>query len=332
MMKTWNLGNTTVRNPARIKEALRVFKNTFEGRKFDIPTQNEFYDALLENKIIKGEPKQSGSRDWSARKWASAFNKLGLAMPRGTKENPVTTITVAGNALLDENTIDQDVFLRQMLKIQLPSPTEKNLDNASVHPFFFILSVAIKLHEEGMSSLTKEEIALYIQSANNDRQVDEIIESIKQYRRNRGEISGRVAKRRYFQEELSAKVLELYSEVTLQKKRTLVDYSDTTIRYSVISGVFTIGRQSLVIKENQVNLARKIVDMGIPDIVGRGDFLAYFHNPLLPVLPTDDADFLINDIEALELRLDDLSHEVAIKRKHTRRPRRYHIRIEKEAL
>lgn len=309
-MKTWNLGNTTVRNPERIKDALRVFRDEYSGRKFDIPTQKEFFVSLIRAGVIKGDPNQAGSRDWSARKWASAFNKLGLALPRGTKENPVVTITDAGQALLSEDSLASDIFLRQMLKIQLPSLTEDNLDGASIHPFFLVLSVAVEMVRREMKPLGKEEIALFLQSATNDNQSMEIVDSILHYRAARDEIKGRIGKRKFFLDSLLIKATHLYgSEVTKQKMGTMQDYSDTTVRYSAVTGIFTIGRQSLSIKEDQINLAFAIVDAGIPKLYTGEDFLAVFHNPTVPALPTDDVRFLQTDIDALKVRLNELSSQ-----------------------
>lgn len=308
-MRTWNLGNTTVRNPERIKDALRVFRDEFSGRRFDVPTQNEFFVALINSGVIKGDPTQPGSRDWSARKWASAFNKLGLALPRGTKDNPVVTVTQAGEALLSEDNLESDVLLRQMLKIQLPSPTEDDLDGASIHPFYLVLSVSVELVGRGMKPLGKEEIALFLQSATRDDQTHEIIESIKNYREVRDQIEGRIGKRKFFLDSLTAKATQLYGESTPQKLSTLQDYSDTTVRYSAITGIFTIGRQTLNIKEDQINLANAIISAGTPSILNEQEFWTYFHNPNLPALPTDDSAFLKRDIEALSNRLSELSQE-----------------------
>ncbi len=308
-MKTWNLGNTTVRNPERIKDALRVFCDEFKGKTFDVPTQNEFFVALINAGVIKGDPNQPGSRDWSARKWASAFNKLGLALPRGTKENPVVTITPAGEALLSDDTLESDVLLRQMLKIQLPSPTEDNLEGASIHPFYLVLSVAVELIKRNMKPLGKEEIALFLQSATHDDEAVSIVDSIEDYRDKRDKIQGRIGKRKFFLDCLTIKAAYLYGEATKQKLSTLQDYSDTTVRYSAITGVFTIGRQTLNIKEDQVNLANAIVDAGIPPILSDEEFWSYFHNPTLPALPTDNVSFLSKDIETLTGRLNELTRE-----------------------
>lgn len=308
-MKTWNLGNTTVRNPERIRAGLKLLKENFEGRAFDLAAQKDFFEVLLENKLIEGNPPQEKNKAASGRKWQSACNKLGLTT-RSTRINGIITVTDAGNALLSDDVVESDVFLRQMLKVQLPSPTESKLDGAAIHPFYLVLNVAYKLLEKGLKPLGKEEIALFIQSATNDNQADEIIKEITAYRSQRDSISGRIGKRRFFLEQLTNKAMELYGDdFTPQKVGTLQDYSDTTARYSSITGVFTLGRQSLVIKEDQINLAKALVEAGSPPLLNDEDFWTVFHNPTLPALPTDNKDFLQNDIGSLEQRLAQLSEQ-----------------------
>lgn len=308
-MKTWNLGNTTVRNPERIKAGLKLIKESFEGRVFDLQAQNELFDILLSEGVIEGDPAQERNKAASGRKWQSVCNKLGLTV-RSTRVNGIITVTDAGNALLSNDVVESDVFLRQLLKVQLPSPTESSLENAAIHPFFLVLTIAYKLLVSGERPLGKEEIALYIQSATSDDQADEIIDKIVLYRHQRDAIEGRIGKRRFFLEQLGLKSQELYGdEHSPQKVRTLQDYSDTTARYSSITGIFTIGRQSLVIKEDQINLAKAIVESGAPAILAEADFWDVFHNPAMPALPTDNSSFLRNDITSLERRLNELSEQ-----------------------
>lgn len=308
-MKTWNLGNTTVRSPERIKAGLALLKEHFDGEVFDLTAQAKFFEILLENGIVEGDPGQDGSRAASGRKWQSVCNKLGL-VTRSSKVNGIITITEAGNALLSNDSLESDVFLRQMLKVQLPSPTEAKLDGASIHPFFLVLSVAVELVRKNMKPLGKEEIALFLQSATHDSEVDSIIEDIVDYRIERDGIKGSVFKSRFFRERLLSKAKQIYGDdANNQKLNTLKDYSDTTIRYSAITGVFTIGRQSLIIKEDQLNLAFAIVDGGTPPLYDEADFRTNFHNPNLPSLPTDDTLFLKSDITELTTRLSNLSVE-----------------------
>ncbi len=41
-MRTWNMGNTTVRNPMRLRETLRLFVNAMSGCPFKRSEQQEF--------------------------------------------------------------------------------------------------------------------------------------------------------------------------------------------------------------------------------------------------------------------------------------------------
>ncbi|KXK09240.1 MAG: hypothetical protein UZ20_WS6002000641 [candidate division WS6 bacterium OLB21] len=71
-MKTWNLGNTTVRNPERIKAGLALLKESFEGRVFDLAAQEEFFEVLLSAGIIQGGA--DSDKAASGRKWQSVCN------------------------------------------------------------------------------------------------------------------------------------------------------------------------------------------------------------------------------------------------------------------
>lgn len=312
-MKTWNLGNTTVRNPNRIKSGLRVLKDNFEGKVFDNAAQKKFFEILLAEGLIEGDPPKKENRAASGRKWQSVCFKLGL-VTRSSRVNGVISITEAGNALLGDEAIESDIFLRQMLKVQLPSPTEARLENASVHPFFLILKISVALQEKNMKPLNKEEIALFIQSAYRNDQAEHIIKQIDEYRLSKSRIKGRVYKRRYFLQQLEDRVEELYGERDSKKMKTLNDYSDTTARYSVITGIFTFGgQQTLVIKEDQINLAKAIVNSNNPKILDNTKFLEVFHAATLPSLPTDNITFLERDVAALYKRLNDLSKQTGIK-------------------
>lgn len=303
-MKTWNLGNTTVRNPERIKAGLRLLKEHFEGKVFDLASQREFFEILLKQGLIEGNPPQEKNRAASGRKWQSVCYKLGF-IHRSKRVNGIISITEAGNALLGNDAIESDIFLRQLLKVQLPSPTEQRFDGAKIHPFYLVLGVAIALNDAGMKPLSKEEIGLFMQSATSDDQAHEVVGLIKDYRARRDGITGRVDKRRYYLEQRAAKAKLLDLE-----ESTLEDYADTTARYSVITGIFTFGgRQSLVIKEDRLNLARAVVNAGPLPILQGTEFLAVFHNPNLPALPTDNVDFLERDITELTKRLNELSQQ-----------------------
>jgi len=381
-MKQWNIGNTTVRNPERIKAGLSVLSDKFTGRTFDIDTQEEFYSELKNSGLIEGDPDKDSSRAHTARKWASAFNQLGFA--RCWEKFPPIEITPPGKALLEETIEYNDIYLRQLLKLQLPSPLERGSDDFSVHPLFVVIKTAYLLGEKGYKGLYRDEIALFIQTTISDSDIDQNIEKIIKYRDEKSSVEGRVNKSRYFRLQIINKIKTVYEEefskrqkllisiyeeslrdigylqsdefkekiiqITLTgkgpnvaksvraranlikclhsrapfqelenilaehflgtKANTLIDYSDTTIRYSMMTGIFTINGSALVIKQDRIHFVENLISSGNPAFLKGKVFWGHYYNALLPVIPTDNEEFLKKDLEilrkqALEVGVDE---------------------------
>jgi hypothetical protein len=74
-MKTWNIGNTTVRNPQRLREALQLFRTKMGGRPFRKAEQIEFQGAMIDAGLV--DSTRYGGDD-GGRKFASAFKQLGF--------------------------------------------------------------------------------------------------------------------------------------------------------------------------------------------------------------------------------------------------------------
>jgi len=208
-LETWNLGNTTVRNPERIVPALRVFADICVGRTFDEAMQLRFYRALHSTGVLEGDV-DAKSAGISGRKWASALNQLGLAI--AWKRKPPARLTAVGELLLRTDDPDE-VFLRQLLKYQLPNPLERPglVEGFAVHPLWVVVRVCLDLFERGMVGVTGDEIALYVNSTTRDEHLDSTLASIERFRRSYQGARGGVAKRELFAESLAARVLELHS-------------------------------------------------------------------------------------------------------------------------
>src|SRR3989337_763447 len=56
-MKTWNIGNTTVRNPLRIEDGLKVLDEKIAGREWTTSKeyQGAMWQELAEHKVIDSE-------------------------------------------------------------------------------------------------------------------------------------------------------------------------------------------------------------------------------------------------------------------------------------
>jgi len=380
-MKHWNLGNTTVRNPDRIKEALIVFKKNFEGKVFNENEQLKFFNKLLQGGIIKSKKSSSNSGEISGRKWAACFNQLGLA--KAWKSKGKVEITNSGNALVDEDVIGEDIFLRQFLKYKLPSDIEKGkgYEGFDVNPFYVILRLLNELDDEGFKGLTKEEISLYVITCIRNDSIETVKKNILDYRAERSSMVGKVRKKKYYHErkkeiisklynkEISERkdiIIQLSSEIKLNnnfinssdanemiskvisggkgantrksqdlkrlliqslmdnnlekindslvemyvetKGGTLGDYADTTVRYTIKTGLLSISGDKLIIKEDRKLFISKLLSEFKDEL--EGITLEDFYSSQKPHIPSDNIEFLKANISNLEKKRLELESKI----------------------
>jgi len=75
---SWNIGNTTVRNPRRIQDGLKIFAAEFNGN-IDSPTlESNYAHRLIANGIVESDKQAGEILDWHGRKWRSCFANSGL--------------------------------------------------------------------------------------------------------------------------------------------------------------------------------------------------------------------------------------------------------------
>src|SRR2546422_2521543 len=195
-MKYWNLGNTTVRNPERIRDGFLLFKTKFENKPWNEENQRKFYDKLSESGILRPAKNPSlVSKGITGRKWASVFNKFGF---KDWKSDRVT-ITPIGRQFLDTDAIEE-VFLRQLLKYRMPNPFEKGKEYAEfdVHPFYVVLKIAYALQVQGLGGITREELAAFVVTCVRDDDASDRIEEIKMFRTESKKLQGKNPRARFF--------------------------------------------------------------------------------------------------------------------------------------
>lgn len=225
-MKQWNIGNTTIRNPNRMQDGLKLLKE-FEGKIWDYELQTKFYEEANKRGIMEseGEKMKKGGKELHARKWVSCLNQLGFARAWKDKEKGPVTITEVGNQLVNEEITFEEAMLRQLLKYQLPSVIEngKNYKEFKVHPFRVFLGVIYELSEQGISGLTKEEIGLYVITTLLDEKIADTVRKIAKYRTERGAIKGNNPKLDYFRGKLKEVIADIFSEDLSQAKKVITD-------------------------------------------------------------------------------------------------------------
>jgi len=197
----WCIGNTTLREAARLKGGLRILEEYFDGKSWSYKNQEKFLELLQQENIYKaGEAKSSKQVEQHGRIWSSAFNELGFATcyKKGNKYVPGgVNITKAGKALLSGNYVEEDVWLRQLLKVQFPNPLPQKSE--SQYPQFYLLPFQATLRViKACDGIPKDE-GFILNTLRTMTQVDEAVKFIKKYRKGLSRIrkEGRDATRRY---------------------------------------------------------------------------------------------------------------------------------------
>ncbi len=245
----WTIGNTTVRNPERLKAGLAILKAEFEGHPWSYENQRKFLERLIEEGLYQaGSAKSTDQKEQHGRTWGSVYNELGLAFAYRSEGN--LCITPVGDVLLDEKSRPDEVYLRQLLKYQLPNPLhgkygQKYVD-VSVLPFLVTLKMVKEL--DGMS---KEEMSIFLFSTMNMTEMKSLIEEAKQFRRDRGDQSNREARERFTYNYHINKLADLFSD-------------DLEERYQIIEQLYRIGsgNTTLLRSPAAVNLANQIARTG----------------------------------------------------------------------
>jgi len=301
-MKIWNMGNTTARNPLRLREALQLFVARMSERPFRKQEQLEFQNAMINAGLVESERREEG--DDGGRKFASAFKQLGFvedwSYGRSWKVTPVGTL------LIEHPELEETIFLRQLLKYQIQSPLEGDSRTRGFHlrPFRLLLRFLRRAYDENLVGLTNAEIGIYvinILDGDDTIAFETAIAGIKSYRAEYNSLEGKVAKTNFAKEQLqkaAEKVGVLYG--------TLKDYADSNGRYALMTGLLTLRGNKLAISEARLPFVDAILSDGSTLIPGI-EYLERFYDPDYPLLPTDDLVFINREIVALERRIVEIA-------------------------
>lgn len=197
----WTIGSTTVRNPDRLRDGLKILKENFEGKEWNLNQQERFFDLLKTKGVYEiGEENYErmtkARKQEHARKWVSVLNQLGFSFAYESSEKPAI-ITEAGNALLRHHELEEEVFLRQLLKYKKPSPLPKQSGGAFSHVDILPFVASLKIVYEA-GGLSKEEISIFLNTTIRMKDINSTIAQIKEYRTRRSKIEGKVKKKEFY--------------------------------------------------------------------------------------------------------------------------------------
>jgi hypothetical protein len=323
MPNVWNIGNTTVRNPKRIENALKVFvEEGFSGNAKGSDREARLHGKLKEREVLEfdGEPS-----DWNGRKWRAAFYQLGFISYERYQigDNRLSTselftrigvptittgyeLTPAGRKLIEATTIPEidEIYTRQFVCHELPNSLEGNLPNGKMKPFILLLQVLKLLQSGGQDGLNKFETGLFLQKFqdHNAELPKEIVNQVLRYRKELADCSNarqiRELKNRY-KEGLGA-------DIGINPNTVVSDYSDTTFRYFSLSGLFSRVGQTIIIRPNKQDFVDRLLEsepIFLFDTDSQSYLDSFYKNTFS--LPTDDREFALKEIDTLKAGIRD---------------------------
>lgn len=309
-------GFTSPRTIEKIIPEIKILCQNFEGQRWsgNEDLQAEFFQTLFDSEFYEGEKFPSdpalAARDRMTRA-PKAFGFVDL--------QPKVKLTHAGELLLSERRLDE-LFIRQLLKFQLPSPyhTQSRTVNFSVRPYLELIRLI-----KDLGSLSKTEIALFFSQLTNFNKYDEIVEKILKFREESKAYIG--SRKMYVSECFENEILEIFkdqidskklktresSNTTLKnfiktKRANMKDYADAFVRYIRATELITFQKRTfrLIIspqKTEEVEYLLTTVSRNPFIFKSPEEFKEYIFNPFTLSLLSDNKELLIAKLKTLGL-------------------------------
>jgi len=210
MRKPWSI-STTVRNPERLRNFLKVLKQ-LEGENFTKENQVTYQILLIKERLYKPnnihrkyqkyyddptlEIPFSVAKDifeyqnyedppMRGRQSVNPLNKLGFAIAR-EGYGPIK-ITELGNLFLKGDYDIGFIFFKSLLKLQFPNPWSEEFsekEDFNILPFVATMHLIARLNKKSSEKgLNKIEFSLFIPTLINADQIDEQIKRILEFRK-----------------------------------------------------------------------------------------------------------------------------------------------------
>ena len=302
---------TSPRTPAKMIPEIELLNTHFAGQKWNTETQLAFMELLKEENFFNGE----GANDpaFSARDRINRAPKsLGFIVL-----SPVISLTPAGLELVNSRRKDE-IFLRQLLKFQVPSPFHKPSPNSAnfwVKPYLELFRLV-----RHFGSLKFDEVMMFGLQLVDYREFDTIVEKINQFRVAKAQNEGNYKKFRA--EYLDAELQQIYSadiasgntktrqtkddsiaKFLKTKSSNMRDYADACVRYLRATGLVNIshiGKSVSIVPEKiqEVDYFLEHTNREPQFIDNEKQYVTYLGNAETPALLTDNRELLVQKIKA----------------------------------
>jgi len=308
---------TSPRTPSKMIPEIGLLHTHFAGQKWNNETQRKFMELLREENFFNGE----GANDpaFSARDRINRAPKaLGFVVL-----SPTIQLTAAGEELVNSRRKDE-IFLRQLLKFQVPSPFHKPTANSAefwVKPYLELFRLI-----RHFGSLKFDELMIFGLQLVDYREFDVIVEKINQFRGAKAQSEGNY--KHFRAEYLDRELREIYrADISSGNTRTretndasiakflrtkasnMRDYADACIRYLRATGLVNIshlGKSISIVLEKiqEVDYFLQNTDREPCFINNEGLYVSYLGNPQIPTLLTDNRELLEQKIRVEFPELD----------------------------
>lgn len=302
---------TSPRTPSKMIPEIELLNRNFEGREWNNETQISFMELLKEENFFNGE----GANDpaFSARDRINRAPKsLGFVVL-----SPTIQLTPAGLELVNSRRKDE-IFLRQLLKFQVPSPYHKPSENSAefwVKPYLELFRLI-----RHFGSLKFDELMIFGLQLVDFREFDNIVSKIDTFRTSKAQYQGNAKK--FKAEYLDAELRQIYNDdITAGNTKTrqtndasitkflktkasnLRDYADACIRYIRATGLVNIshiGKSVSIVTEKieEVDYFLQHTEREPCFIDSESEYVNYLGNAETPSLLTDNRPLLLNKIQS----------------------------------
>jgi hypothetical protein len=302
---------TSPRTPFRMIPEIELLNTHFSGQKWDTETQTGFMQLLKEENFFNGE----GANDpaFSAR---DRINRAPKSLGFVTL-SPTIELTAAGQELVQTKR-KEEIFLRQLLKFQLPSPFHKPTTKAAdfwVKPYLEIFRLI-----RHFGSLKFDEVQIFGLQLVDYNLFDSVVVKIEKFRIDKAQNEQNYKKFRaeYLFNELkiiykdeiksgSTKTRESndasITKFLQTKASNMRDYADALFRYLRATGLVNISHigKSISIAPEKIQEVDYFLQNANREpcfIDNEGQYSEYLGNPTIPQLFTDNKDLLLNKIHS----------------------------------
>jgi len=302
---------TSPRTPSKMIPEIELLNTHFSNQKWNTDTQRAFMELLKEENFFNGE----GANDpaFSARDRINRAPKaLGFVVL-----SPTIRLTPAGEELVNSKRKDE-IFLRQLLKFQVPSPFHKPSENSAdfwVKPYLELFRLI-----RHFGSLKFDELMIFGLQLVDYREFNNIVSKINDFRTAKAQNEGNYKKFRA--EYLESELHEIYSDdINSGKTKTratndnsvskflktkasnMRDYADACFRYLRATGLVNIshiGKSISIVPEKiaEVDYFLEHTNREPQFIDNENEYIAYLGNAETPTLLTDNRELLEQKISA----------------------------------